>query len=130
MTMYTGDDPDHGRADPNVVRRLLQHVPLSVTQTVLITRGPQLLAHRGALSADEAGEVAVFVAEGWRDAGQTLRIQYMPVPLRSTARLLLTYPLRDGYQMTLADAEAAPLEPLRRLGGQLITILAAAGIGR
>ncbi len=128
MTTHTGDNPGSSRADPNVVRRLLQHVPLAVTQTALITRGPQVLAHRGALSADEAGEVAIYVAEGWGETGQTLRIQFMPVPLSSAARLLLTYPLHDGYQITLVDVEAAPLEPLRRLGGQLMTVLAAAGI--
>jgi hypothetical protein len=53
----------------------------------------------------------------------------MPLPL-SSAHLLLTYPLRGGYQLTLVDAEGAPLEQLRRLGGQLLTVLAAAGMGR
>ena len=124
------DEPTGGRADPNVVRRLLQHVPLSVTQTVLVTRGPLVLAVRGALKPAEAADVAVFVAEGWREAEQTLRIQFMPLPLGPAARLLLTYPLRGGYQLTLVDAEGAPLEQLRRLGGQLLAVLAAAGMGR
>ena len=129
MNRSTVDEPEGGRVDPNVVRRLLQHVPLGVTQTALVTRGPLVLAVRGALKPVEAADVAVYVAEGWRDAAQSLRIQFMPLPL-SSAHLLLTYPLRGGYQLTLVDAEGAPLEQLRRLGGQLLTVLAAAGMGR
>ena len=124
------EEADSGQVDANVVRRLLQHVPLTVTQTVLVTRGPLVLAVRGALKPVEAADVAVYVAEGWRDTAQTLRIQFMPLPLAPDARLLLTYPLRGGYQLTLVDAEGAPLEQLRRLGGQLLAVLAAAGMGR
>lgn len=123
-------DQPGGRADPNVLRRLLQHAPLTVTQTAVVTRGPQVVAHRGALKPVEAADVAVFVAEGWQEAEQTLRIQFMPIPLSTTAHLVLTYPLREGYRLILVDGEAAPLEPLRRLAGQLIAVLAAAGIGR
>ena len=126
----SAEEDDSRRVDANVVRRLLQHAPLTVTQTVLVTRGPLVLAMRGALKPVEAADVAVYVAEGWRDAEQTLRIQFMPLPLAPEARLLLTYPLRGGYQLTLADAEGAALEQLRRLGGQLLTVLAAAGMGR
>ena len=130
MNRSAADEPDSGRVDPNVVRRLLQHVPLGVTQTVLVTRGPLVLAVRGALKPVEAADVAVYVAEGWRDTEQTLRIQFMPLPLSPDARLLLSYPLRGGTQLTLVDAEGAPLEQLRRLGGQLLTVLAAAGVGQ
>ena len=126
----SADDENSGPVDANVLRRLLQHVPLTVTQTVLVTRGPLVLAVRGALKPVEAADVAVYVAEGWRDTAQTLRIQFMPLPLAPDARLLLTYPLRGGYQLTLVDAESAPLEQLRRLGGQLLSVLAAAGMGR
>ena len=126
----SAEEADSGHVDANVVRRLLQHVPLTVTQTVLVTRGPQVLAARGALKPVEAADVAVYIAEGWRDAAQTLRIQFMTLPLSPDARLLLTYPLRGGYQLTLVDAEGAPLEQLRRLGGQLLTVLASAGMGR
>lgn len=126
----SADDEDSGYVDVNVVRRLLQHVPLTVTQTALVTRGPLVLAVRGALKPVEAADVAVYIAEGWRDTAQTLRIQFMPLPLAPTARLLLTFPLRGGHQLTLIDAEGAPLEQLRRLGGQLLTVLAAAGMGR
>ena len=124
------EEADSGQVDANVVRRLLQHVPLTVTQTVLVTRGPLVLAVRGALKPVEAADVAVYVAEGWRDTEQTLRIQFMPLPLSPDARLLLSYPLRGGTQLTLVDAEGAPLEQLRRVGGQLLAVLAAAGMGR
>jgi hypothetical protein len=124
------EEADSGQVDANVVRRLLQHVPLTVTQTVLVTRGPLVLAVRGVLKPVEAADVAVYVAEGWRDTEQTLRIQFMPLPLSPDARLLLSYPLRGGTQLTLVDAEGAPLEQLRRLGGQLLAVLAAAGMGR
>ena len=126
------DDQEHRPAgtDPNVVRKLLQHVPLTVNQTVIVSRGAQVIASRGVLKPVEAADVAVFIAEGWNDAGQTLRIQFMRLPLSSVARLLLTYPLRGGYQLTLVDTEEAPLDQWRHLARQLITVLQAAGIGR
>ena len=116
--------------DPNVVRKLLQHVPLTVSQTVIVTRGPQVIASRGVLKPVEAADVAVFIAEGWEERDQTLRIQFMRLPLSSFARLLLTWPLRGGYQLTLVDTEEASLDQLRHLAKQLITVLQAAGIGR
>ena len=60
-------------ADPNVVRKLLQHVPLTVSQTVIVTRGPQVIASRGVLKPVEAADVAVFISEGWEERDQTLR---------------------------------------------------------
>lgn len=116
--------------DPNVVRKLLQHVPLTVSQTVIVSRGPQVLASRGVLKPFEAADVAIYVAEGWEDASQTLRIQFMRLPLSSFARLLVTYPLKGGYQLTLVDTEEASLDQLRHLAKQLITVLQAAGVGR
>ena len=117
-------------ADPNVVRKLLQHVPLTVSQTVIVTRGPQVIASRGVLKPVEAADVAVFISEGWEERDQTLRVQFMRLPLSSFARLLLTWPLRGGYQLTLVDTEEASLDQLRHLAKQLITVLQAAGIGR
>jgi hypothetical protein len=117
-------------AEPEVVRNLLQHVPLGIHQTILVTRGPQLMAHRGALKQVEALDVAVYVAENWREAGQTLRVQFMRLPLSPASRLLLIYPLLDDYRLILVDSEDAPLEPLRKLSNQLLGVLEVAGIGR
>lgn len=114
--------------DPEMVRRLLQHAPLSVSQTVIVARGPQVIAHRGALRQMEAADVAVYVAEYWRDKGQTLRLQFMRLPLAAAGHMLLTYPLVGDYRLTLVDAEDAPLNALRRLGSQLIGVLRAAGL--
>ena len=126
------DEQEIGPAapDPNVVRKLLQHVPLTVSQTVIVTRGPQVIASRGVLKPVEAADVAVFISEGWEERDQTLRVQFMRLPLSSFARLLLTWPLRGGYQLTLVDTEEASLDQLRHLAKQLITVLQAAGIGR
>jgi hypothetical protein len=119
-----------GDVEPEVVRNLLQHIPLGVSQTVLVTRGAQLLAYRGALKQVEALDVAVFVAQNWREVGQTLRVQFMRLPLSPSSRLLLIYPLRDDYRLILVDSEDASLDPLRKLSNQLLGVLEVAGIGR
>lgn len=119
-----------GDVDPETVRNLLQHVPLGVSQTIIVTRGPQLIAHRGALKQVEAVDVAVYVANEWRDTGQTLRVQFMRLPLSPLSRLVLTYPLRDDYRLTLVDSEDATLDGLRKLSNQLLGVLEVAGIGR
>ncbi len=126
------EEPESRREAANaaVVRKLLHHVPLTVSQTIIVSRGPQVLAHRGELRQVEAADVAIYIAEGWRDVGQTMRVQFMRLPLAETARLLLTYALAGGYQLTLVDSEEASLDQLRHLGKQLITVLHAAGIGR
>lgn len=122
--------PAPSDVDPEVIRRLLHGVPLSASQTFIVHRGPQVLAHRGVLKQVEAADVAIFIADSWRDAGQTLRIQYMRRPLSAAGRLLLTYPLRDGYQLTLVDHDDATLDQLRSLSNQLLSVLEVAGITR
>lgn len=114
--------------DAETVRKLLQHVPLSVNQTVIVTRGPQVIAHRGALRQTDAADVAVYVAEGWRDVGQTMRLQFMDKP-PAPARILLTYPLRDGHRLIVVDIADASLPQLRNLSTQLLEILDVAGLG-
>ncbi len=116
--------------DVVVVRNLLQHIPLGPAQTILITRGPQLLTFRGALKQVEALDVAVHVAHEWEESGQTLRVQFMRLPLSPLARLVLTYPLRDEYRLILIDSEDAALEALRKVSNQLLGVLEVAGIGR
>lgn len=119
-----------GNVEPDVVRNLLQHVPIGAAQTIIVARGPQLIAFRGALKQVEALDVAVYVAQEWRDAGQSMRVQFMRLPLSPASRLLLTYPLRDAFRLILVDSEDAPLEPLRKLSNQLLGVLEVAGIGR
>jgi hypothetical protein len=116
--------------DPDVLRNLLQHAPLGASQTILITRGPQLVTYRGALKQVEALDVAVHVDHNWRESGQALRVQFMRLPLSPLSRLLLTHPLRDSYRLILVDSEDAALEPLRKLSNQLLGVLEVAGIGR
>ena len=119
-----------GDVDPEVVRNLLQHVPLGAAQTIIIARGPQVIAYRGALKQVEVVDVAVYVDHDWRDAGQTLRVQFMRLPLSPLSRLLVTYPLRDDYRLILVDSEDATLDGLRKLSNQLLSVLEVAGIGR
>lgn len=116
--------------NPNMLRNLLQRVPLGAAQTIIITKGPQLLTFRGALKQVEAQDVAVHVNEGWHDTGQAMRVQFMRLPLSPLSRLLVIYPLRDSYRLILADSEDASLEPLRKLSNQLLGVLDVAGIGR
>jgi hypothetical protein len=116
--------------NPEVVRGLLQHAPLGAAQTAIVALGPQVIAHRGALKEVEAADAAIFADYEWRDEGQSFRVQFMPRPLSPLFRLLLVFPLRDGYRLILVDNEDAPLEPLRKLSVQLLGILEVAGIGR
>lgn len=119
-----------GDVEPEVIRGLLQRVPLGASQTALLTRGPQLIAFRGALKQVEALDVTVHVAADWHEVGQTLRVQFMRLPLSPLSRLILVYPLRDEYRLILVDSEDASLEPLRKLSNQLLSVLEVAGIGR
>lgn len=116
--------------DPDVLRNLLQRVPLGAAQTIIVTKGAQLLTFRGALKQVEAQDVAVHVDQDWRDAGQTMRVQFMRLPLSPLSRLLVIYPLRDTYRLILVDSEDASLDPLRKLSNQLLGVLDVAGIGR
>jgi len=116
--------------DPEVIRRLLHGIPLGATQTVIVARGPQALAYRGALKPVEAADVAIYVNNHWRDNGQTLRIQFMRMPLLTAGRLLLTYPLRGEMRLIVVDHDDASLEQLHGLSGQLLGVLAVAGITR
>jgi hypothetical protein len=116
--------------EPEVIRRLLHGVPLGASQTFIIARGPQVLAHRGALKLIEAADVAIYVDDEWQDAAQSMRVQFMRLPLLPASRLLLTYPLRENYRLTLVDNEGASLGQLRNLGGQLLGVLEVVGITR
>ena len=122
--------PPPAAIDPEVVRNLLPHVPISASQSVLVTRGAQLIAYRGALKQVEALDVAVYVQQEWRDAGQTMRVQFMRLPLSPVSRLLLTFPLRDDHRLILVDSEDASLDQLRKLSNQLLGVLEVAGMGR
>lgn len=116
--------------DPDVIRRLLLGIPIGAAQTVIVARGPQVLAHRGALKPVEAADVAIYVNTNWRDVGQTLRIQFMRMPLLATVRLLMTYPLRGDHKLILIDNEEANIDQLRILSNQLLGVLAVAGFTR
>lgn len=122
--------PPANDVDSDVLRNLLQRIPLGAAQTILITRGAQLLTFRGALKQVEAQDVAMHVDQEWRDTGQTMRVQFMRLPLSPLSRLLAIYPLRDAYRLILVDSEDASLEPLRKLSNQLLSVLDIAGIGQ
>lgn len=116
--------------DPDIIRRLLLGIPLGASQTAIVARGPQVIAYRGAFKQVEAADVAIHVQNGWRDAGQTMRIQFMRMPLLTTGRILLIYPLRNEIRLILVDHAEAGLDQLRDLGGQLLGVLDVAGITR
>lgn len=122
--------PSAGDVDIDALRNLLQRIPLGATQTILITRGSQLLIFRGALKQVEAQDVAMHVDQEWQDAGQTVRVQFMRLPLSPLSRLLVIHPLRDTFRLILVDGEGAALEPLRKLSNQLLGVLDIAGIGQ
>lgn len=116
--------------EPEMIRGLLQRVPLGANQTALLARDSQLVAYRGPLKQVEALDVVVHVAQDWREIGQTLRVQFIRLPLSPLSLLVAIYPLRDGYRLVLVDSEDAPFEPLRKLSVQLLSVLEVAGIGR
>lgn len=129
MTKHQAN-PSANAPTPEELRGLLQHAALGTTQTIIVAHGPQALAFRGTLKEVEAADVAVFVHNEWREAGQTFRLQFMPVPHSPVSRLVLIFPLDDGYRLILVDSENAPLGPLRKLSVQLLSILEVAGISR
>lgn len=108
------------RRGQEAARKLLQQIPLSANQTVLLARGPQLLAHRGELKLTEALDIAVFVANGWQDVGQQARIQFMRLPIVPSERLLYTCRLGPEFLITFADAADAPLPRLIELAQQFL----------
>lgn len=109
-------------------RTLLQQAPLAANQTVILARGPQLMAYRGDLKNTEAMDVAVFVAEQWSDTGQTVRLQFMRLPVLPAERLLYTCRLQDGFLLTITDAADAPLSRVTGLAGQLLRLLERIGL--
>ena len=116
--------------DAKVIQKLLKQAPLGSGQTVIVCQGSQLVAHRGALKRVEALDVAVHVADGWREAGQSLRVQFMRLPFSPESRILLTCPLRDTFRLILVDSERAEFVQLHKLCNQLLAILEVAGIDR
>lgn len=120
--------PETDRLLKQKVQTALNQVPLMAGQTVVIARGPQVLVHRGDLKPIEAQDIAVQVAEGWHDRGQTVRIQFMRLPLLAEERLLYTSTLAAGYFLTVVDGADAPLTRVAGLARQLQPLLEQAGL--
>lgn len=120
--------PETDRLLKQKVQTALKQLPLMAGQTVVIARGPQVLAHRGDLKPIEAQDIAVQVAEGWHDRGQTVRIQFMRLPLLADERLLYTLALAGGYFLTVVDSADAPLARVAGLTRQLQPLLEQAGL--
>jgi hypothetical protein len=96
-----------GKVDARVVQKLLKQAPLGSGQTAIVCQGSQLVAQRGALTRVEALDVAIHVADEWRETGQSLRVQFMRLPFSPEPHILLTCPLRDAYRLILVDGEDA-----------------------
>lgn len=126
-----GPEPSQAEADSERQLRLqsaLKQVALSAGQTVVVARGPQVLAHRGELKLTEAQDVAVHVAQGWQDQGQSARIQFMRLPLLADERLLYTLPLADGYLLTIVEFAGGSFSRVTQLARQLAPLLESAGL--
>lgn len=125
--------PEPSPPDSDTSRRLqlqtvLKQVALSAGQTVVVAWGPQVLAHRGDLNLTEVQDIAVQVAEGWHDHGQSARIQFMRLPLLADERLLYTLPLADGYLLTVVELADGPLGRVSQLARQLVPLLEGVGL--
>ncbi len=116
------------REQTQVARRVLQQVPLAPNQTAILSRGPQLLAHRGNLKLAEAQDVAVYVDRTWVERGQTVRVQFMRLPALPTPCLLYTVRLGDNRFLTVVDTQSTAIGPLARLADQLGTLLERTGL--
>jgi len=116
-------------AEPEIIRGLLQHIPLGAGQTIIVARGPQVIAFRGMLRQMEALDVAGHIAQTWHEFSQAQRIQFMRLPLSPIPSLLLTFPLRNGHRLILVDNEGISLAGLRKLSIQLLSALEVVGIG-
>jgi len=115
---------DNGRADTGKLNRkaaeaVIRKVELQPGQTIIFSRGPVLLLFRGDLKAAEATDIAVQVADTWADAGQTIRIQFMRLPLLPTECLLYTTYLNARYLLTIVDSADASFLRVKRLAEAL-----------
>lgn len=116
------------REQTQIARRVLQQAPLAPNQTVILSRGPQLFAHRGDLKLAEAQDVAVYVDRTWQERGQSVRVQFMRLPALPAPCLLYTVRLGDNRFLTVADAQSTELGPLARLAEQLAALLERTGL--
>lgn len=110
-------------AGQTAARLILQQAPLANSQSTILARGKQLIAHRGDLKLAEAQDIAVSVADGWDSLDQTGRIQYMRLPLLPEERLLYTVQYGDEMLLTVCDSADAPLQRLMVLADQLLALL-------
>jgi hypothetical protein len=107
--------PDTGKLNRKAAEAVIRKVELQPGQAIIFSRGPMLLLFRGDLKAAEATDIAVQVADTWNDAGQTVRIQFMRLPLLPTECLLYTIYLNAKYLLTIVDAADAPFLRVKRL---------------
>lgn len=112
------------------VQAALKQVALTAGQTVIVARGPQVVAHRGELKLTEAQDIAGHVSNGWQERGQTARIQFMRLPLLADERLLYTQPLSAGFLLTIVERAEVPLSRSSQLARQLLPLLETAGLTR
>lgn len=110
------------------LQQALQRVSLAAGQTIVVARGPQLLAHKGALKLTEAQTVASQVAEGWQERGQSARIQFMRLPMLVDESLLYTQPLGDDLFLTVIDSDGSGLPQVIGLARQVLPLLESAGL--
>jgi hypothetical protein len=113
------DRPDTGKLNRKAAEAVIRKVELQPGQTIIFSRGPVLLLFRGELKAAEATDIAVQVADTWTDTGQTVRIQYMRLPLLPTECLLYTTFLRAKYLLTIVDTADATFSRVKRLAETL-----------
>lgn len=127
----------HGGRDPSAAATgsgygglapLLQGSALPETiLAALISRGEQLLAHGGTLSADQAEQVAQQVSASWKSE-LTGQIQFILLPSRTTDLQLYTRPVAAGMLLTLVSRAETKMETLRRQADKLAQqVLEAAG---
>jgi hypothetical protein len=113
------DRPDMGKLNRKAAEAVIRKVELQPGQTIIFSRGPMLLLFRGELKKAEATEIAIQVADTWTDAGQTVRIQFMRLPLFPTESLLYTTYLGARYLLTIVDSADASFFRVRRLAEAL-----------
>lgn len=109
--------------DDRVLLATLQRAKLNrLVPSVILARGPKLLAYLGELTETEAATIAIQVSEWREQTTHPSRVQFIHLPARAGDLLLYTHCIAEDYLLTLV---ALPETPLSELRGRVDRMLAA-----
>lgn len=92
----------------------LQQADLGTTiLTIVLLRGPYVVAQRGKMSSPESAAIAVQVHDGWAERQPPAQLQFFHSAEQDEDLLLYSRPVSGGYLLTLAARPQVGLGQLR-----------------